>query len=237
MSIIPLRTDPDPTGLPDGAPPVPSACPEGSGSAPRIVLGGRPAVPSRALPPPDDEDALARRLAAGDRSALTTVAAWLWEPLAAYAYRVVGDVDAAMDITQEAYLRLWDRRSCDAPRTLRPYLFRMVRNLALDHVKTRRTRLRILHGAAFGPGPTPARPDEILERDRIAGTVQRAIQELPARRREVFSLAYLQGLTYAEVSDVLGISAKTVHNHMSAALAQLRITLRPLLDDGAGRDG
>jgi RNA polymerase sigma-70 factor, ECF subfamily len=179
---------------------------------------------------PNDEAELARRLAAGDPASLTAISQWLWTPIAAYAYRFVEDREAAMDIAQEAFMRLWDCRGRESPRCLRAYLFRITRNLGLDHVKTRRTRRRLLQ--LNQPGRRgPARPDEILQRDRVTASVQRAIRELPERRREVFTLTYLQGLSYAEAAEVLGISPKTVQNQMSAALAQLRITLRPVLDE------
>jgi RNA polymerase sigma-70 factor (ECF subfamily) len=192
---------------------------------------GLPSVTSREPISPADEADLARALAAGDPDALSAVAQWLWEPLAAYAFRILEDRDAAMDVAQDACLRLWDRRGRDAPRSIRAYLFRVARNLALDQVKTGRTRHRLLGRYDPDRDRRPARPDEVLRGDRITDEVQRAMQALPERRREVFALAYLQGLTYAEVAEVLGISPKTVQNHMSAALAQLRDTLRPLLDD------
>jgi RNA polymerase sigma-70 factor, ECF subfamily len=194
-------------------------------------------VPSRETAPAVAEGELARRLATGDATALTAIAEWLWEPLAAYAYRIVEDRDAAMDIAQEACVRLWERGGHDAPSKLRSYLFRITRNLALDQLRTRRTRHRLLwsHRSAQALGSArPERPDEALDHARLAGQVQRAIQGLPERRREVFTLAYLRGLSYAEVGEVLGISPKTVQNQMSAALAQLRRTLRPLLDERAG---
>lgn len=188
-------------------------------------------VTSREPVSPADEADLARALAAGDADALTAVAQWLWEPLAAYAFRILEDRDAAMDVAQDACLRLWNRRGRDAPRSIRAYLFRVARNLALDQLKTGDTRRRLLGRHDPDRNRRPARPDEVLRGDRITDEVQRAIQALPERRREVFALGYLQGLTYAEVGEVLGISPKTVQNHMSAALAQLRDTLRPLLDD------
>jgi RNA polymerase sigma-70 factor, ECF subfamily len=190
-------------------------------------------IASREPVPLRDEVGLVRRLHAGDPEALTEIAQWLWAPLAAYAYRIVEDREAATDIAQEACMRLWERRGRESPRCLRAYLFRMTRNLAFDLLKTKRTRRRLLR--LYQPSRHgPAAPDEVLHRGRIAAAVQEAVQSLPERRREVFTLAYLQGLSYAEVGDVLGISPKTVQNQMSAALAHLRITLRPLLDGAAG---
>jgi RNA polymerase sigma-70 factor, ECF subfamily len=188
-------------------------------------------VPAREIAPALVETELLHGLAAGDRDALTAIANWLWEPLAAYAYRIVQDRDAAMDIAQEACLRLWERRRDDLPRSLRPYLFRITRNLALDHVKTKRTRRRLLHGNQPEGTRRPAWPDEVMERERVSAQVQHAIQELPDRRREVFTLAYLRGMRYSEVAEVMGISPKTVQNQMTAALSQLRQTLRPVLEE------
>jgi RNA polymerase sigma-70 factor, ECF subfamily len=83
------------------------------------------------LRPPADEHELVRRLAAGDETALTQVAQWLWRSLAAFAYRIVEDRDVAADIAQEALVRLWEGRK--PARSLRGYLFHITRNLALDH--------------------------------------------------------------------------------------------------------
>jgi RNA polymerase sigma-70 factor (ECF subfamily) len=198
-----------------------------------------PEIPLRDSPPPVDEAELVRRLAAGDVTAVTTITRWLWEPLAAYAYRIVADQDVAADIAQEACVRLWQSRGRTPPSSLRPYLFRITRNLAFDYLKTRRTRFRLLSREQHGRVTRTAAPDEVLEHERVSASVQRAIQELPQRRREVFALAYLQGLSYAEVGDIMGISPKTVQNQMTAALAQLRKTLRPLIDErrGHGSEG
>jgi RNA polymerase sigma-70 factor (ECF subfamily) len=179
----------------------------------------------------DEEAALVQRLAAGDLTALTAIAEWLWEPLAAYAYRIVGDEDIARDIAQEACVRLWEGRGRTPPARLRPYLFRITRNLALDHSKTHRTRERLLRRYGLDHGRRPAAPDEVLERGRVEDEVQSAIQNLPERRREVFVLAYLRGLSYAEIAEVMNISPKTVQNHMTAALTELRTVLRPLIEE------
>jgi len=180
-------------------------------------------------PPPAEEAELVRRLAAGDEDALTAISEWLWASLAAYAYRIVDDRDVAADIAQDALVRLWVRRRSTT--SLRGFLFRITRNLALDHVKTRRTRNRLLRAHGFEGGDKPLAPDEVLERDALAEHVQRAIQALPERRREVFALAYLHAFSYAEIGEIMSISSKTVKNQMSAALSQLRSSLRPILDE------
>jgi RNA polymerase sigma-70 factor (ECF subfamily) len=197
---------------------------------PNPEAGELPAVP-RAPPrelPTAAEAELALMLAEGDPESLDQLIRWFWEPLASYAYRLVADRDAAMDIAQETFVILWEGRERIAPRSLRAYLFRITRNRALDQLKTRRTRRRLLK-SYDAHRSRPATPEDVFERDRVSDQVELAIRTLPERRREVFVLAYLKGLSYSEVADVLGISPKTVQNQMSAALSQLRELLSPLI--------
>ena len=104
------------------------------------------------------------------------------------------------------------------------------RNAALDELRRRdsRTRLALL---SIPHAPRYQRtPAELLERDEMRGFVDRAIQELPRRRREVFDLVYLRGLSYQDAADIMGISVKTVGNQMTAALRQLRHALQSLIE-------
>ena len=70
--------------------------------------------------------------------------------------------------------------------------------------------------------PSPAAE---LEATEFGTAADRAIASLPERRRDVFILAHLHGLSYREVAESLGITPRTVANHMSLALAQLRDSL------------
>lgn len=185
-------------------------------------------VPSRRDAPLEGEVELLRRLRAGDRDALTAISHWMWDSLAAYAFRLLEDRDAACDVAQEALLRLWESRNSPL-RSLRPFLYRVTRNLAFDQLRARRKRGLLLQ--TIPPvARQPVRPDELLEEDRRAHVVNTAIQALPRRRREVFVLAYLRGLTYAEIAEIMKISPKTVQHQMSAALMELRRSLRPLIE-------
>lgn len=217
MTIIPLRaqdSDPDAGEMPDAH-----------------------RVPIRDIRPPLSEADLALRLSESDPDALNHLVNWLWKPLVSYAYRLVNDRDVAMDIAQEACVRIWRNRRRAMPNALRAYVFRVVRNLALDHLKTQRTRSDLLRQHGVPTQSRPVTPEEALERAGVFEQVEDAIQSLPLRRREVFVLAYLKGLSYTEVADVLGIAPKTVHNQMSAALAELRKRLGSLIGEPRDRPG
>src|SRR5207248_3117387 len=103
--------------------------------------------------------------------------------------------------------------------------YRVLRNLITDEFRRR----RLLDVFAFGrrsegPPQSPS-PAVMLEADEFAGAAGRAVAALPERRREVFVLAHLHGLSYREVAEALGITTRTVANHMSLALHQLRFAL------------
>ena len=75
-----------------------------------------------------------------------------------------------------------------------------------------------------GPDSSPA------ERAELRGALRRAIADLPSRRREVFLLRMIEGLSYEEIADAMGTSRQTVANQLSHALATLRRSLATLVD-------
>lgn len=180
-----------------------------------------------------DEIEVMRRLASGDTAALQQIMEIFWKPLSAYASRLMDDMDAANDVTQSAFIRLWDRRAEWRPGSLRSYLFRLTRNLALDAIREQTARNRRERSNSRETRPKPRTPAELFERDEVGAQVDRAIQSLPRRRREVFTLAYLHGLSYRQIGEIMGISTKTVGNQMTAALSELRAALASLVDSQA----
>jgi RNA polymerase sigma-70 factor, ECF subfamily len=185
------------------------------------------ALHKNATEPSDDE--LARSLAEGDMGAVDTLLERYWEPLIRYAYRLVEDRAAAEDVVQDTFLRVWTGRMKSSKGPVRAYLYRVSRNLALDELRRRRARSKreLRHGSTQLTAPQT--PVDVLQNKRLQAAVNAAIQALPERRREAFTLVYLRALSYAEVSEIMGISQKTLGNHISAALSELRQALRPLL--------
>lgn len=181
-------------------------------------------------PGPEDEF-LARGLAVGDTEALERLITRYWEPLTFYAFRMLGDMALAEDVVQEVFIRIWAGRVTWRPRSVRAYLLYTTRTNALEQLRSRharRQREQIRSGEPQGSPPTPA---EVFEASEVRSEVDAAIQAFPERRREAFTLAYLKRLSYAETAEVMGISAKTVGHHVSAALVQLRERLRLVLVD------
>ncbi|MCU0633593.1 MAG: sigma-70 family RNA polymerase sigma factor [Gemmatimonadaceae bacterium] len=173
------------------------------------------------------------RLRRDDHDALRAVFDHAYAPLVRFAEGLVRDPGIAADFAQEAFVRLWEHRaSIDPGQSLRAWLFRTVRNLALNHHRDGRTRERLLDDAgieatAAVPRPFVA-PDAALEAEELLERVRAGIASLPPRQREALELSRFQGLSHAEIADVMSCAPRTVNNHLVRALEALRQHLAPV---------
>ena len=152
-----------------------------------------------------------------------------WDQAVAFASRTCGNPHEAEDLVQEALVRLWDRHGTwDRTISLPALFFRIVRNVAIDH-RRRRTLLDRWRDRAKHEQPSPTQPDQSLEEKRLSEAARRAVDALPPRRRDVFLMIRVGGLSHAEVAEALGLRPQTVANHMGLALKELRRALDPLL--------
>lgn len=172
---------------------------------------------------PSDES-LMRSLADGEAQALDQLMDRHWEVVLDYAVRLTTCGDSAQDLAQEAFIDLWKGRSgWDSGSQPRSILLRMIRNRSLNMRRWRdvRTRLEpeVKQSEMRRRVPSPVQDFAARQTER---RFRRALNALSSRRREVFTLARFQGLSYHEIAEVLGTSRQTVANQMSAALAELR---------------
>jgi RNA polymerase sigma-70 factor, ECF subfamily len=177
--------------------------------------------------PVTDRDLLAR-LAQNDVSALDQVLARYWPSIVTYLAGLLNSGDAAEDVAQETFCRLWECRDrLRADGSLRGFLYQVAHNLAITEQRRARARAKSLD-LMRAEGPRYGVPIDIGG-DALDASLERAIGELPARRREILLLRTVHGLSYKEIARALGIAPQTVGNQFSAALSSLRRTLSHLL--------
>jgi len=134
------------------------------------------------------------RVVAGDEAAFEEVVRRYWGSLVAYATRVLDDGDGGRDVAQESLVRVWEHRRAWRPGPLKSYLFTIARSLVIDELRRRRVQ------ALFGSRPWLTRdgewsaPSEQSDHDQLSSAIDAAIQALPVRCREVFTLTYLRGV-------------------------------------------
>jgi len=130
----------------------------------------------------------------------------------------------AEDLTQAFFLRIWEKRGLiDPERSVEAFLFTVAHHLVVDHL--RRTARRVDPAAALpddGVRSDAPLPDAWMAHRQLEDVYHRAIVAMPPRRRDVFTLSREEGLSHQQIAQRLGISVRTVENHMSAALQSLR---------------
>ena len=140
--------------------------------------------------------------------------------LVRYVAGVVGDGAAAHDLVQDVFADLW-AGGHDPARPLRPLLYTMARYRALNHVRNARTRAG-KHDEVRREAETAAAPPDRLDADALRERLAAWVGALPERQREALTLTRFHGLSHGEAADVMGLSARTVNNHLVRALATLR---------------
>lgn len=143
--------------------------------------------------------------------------------------------DVARDLVQDLFLDLWARHEDGRLPPLSPgYLYTAARNRALKHLRHQGIVKRWRDRMAREPEPLAPAADEQLLAGTLAEAIEKAVAQLPEKRRQIFLLSREQELSYAAIAEVLGISIKTVENQMARALKTLREQLLPYLAIAAG---
>jgi len=183
---------------------------------------------------PSDEQLLVR-FVEGDQDALAELLQRYERPLFAYLARMLGDPTAAEDAYQEVCLRLLrGAGTYDPSRPVRPWLYTIATNVCRRAGARRASRRTLPLGSAQDdgsgsvqepPADSPA-PEELAEQRELAELVRQAVETLTEHRREVFVLYQYQGLSYAEIAQVVGRPLGTVKSDMYYAVRTLRRRLR-----------
>ena len=175
---------------------------------------------------------LCARLRASDSSALRDLFHLLREELLRYVTAIVRDDTVAHDLVQDVFVSLWDlRERLDPDCALRSYIYRMARNRAYRHLRDERlhaAKHELIMGEQAHMFPQASLPDADTDGELMSEHLRRWLAGLPERQREALSLSRFQGLSHREIAAVMGISARTVNNHILRALAHLEQKIRML---------
>lgn len=142
--------------------------------------------------------------------------------LCRYANTLLNDVHDAEDIVQETFLRIWDKKSnLIGTAELRHYLYIAVKNNCLTRLSQKK-KLRVVDidiNDAIDQPFTDTGQEPVNEANAL---VKEALNLLPPKCREVFTLSRISNHKYQEIAQILGISIKTVENQMGKAIKILR---------------
>lgn len=177
------------------------------------------------LDAPDAPDELCRRIKASDRVAFEEVFRRFRDEMLRYVCGIVHRNAVANDLVQDVFVDLWGtREGLDPSRSLRAYLYGMARNRALRYLRDTRAHEQkhaLIQQQAEQRTSNGSERDRHIDADRLAELLHRWIEELPERQREALLLSRYHDLTHREIASIMGISPRTVNNHIMRALKHL----------------
>ncbi|HXD32355.1 MAG TPA: sigma-70 family RNA polymerase sigma factor [Pyrinomonadaceae bacterium] len=184
------------------------------------------------MPDRTTDELLVERARGGEESAFLLLYERHRDAIFRFAYRLLGSIELAEDITHDCFLSLIRRPEGFDPQRapLRSYLYAAARNLAMKHFRSqgRETALDDLT-----EHPTIPRREEPLRRlleSELITKIQQAVADLPPLQREALVLFEYEGLALNEIAEVVGTDVGAVKSRLHRARARLRDSLSQYLN-------
>ena len=147
-----------------------------------------------------------------------------------FAYRLLENEEDAMDVTQDALMKVWQQqeRMTDL-QNMEAWCMRVVRNLALDKLKARKyRRSEELDRAGDMPEPHQPNPHAAAEQQDVMNNVHRIIAALPEKYRTIIQLRDIDGYSYQEIAEILSVEMSEVKINLHRARKTVREQLQKL---------
>jgi len=138
-----------------------------------------------------------------------------------FAYYKCTDKNIALDLVQEAFIKIWENCAKVEFTKAKSYLFTVVNNLFLNKIKHDKVVLEYEKSSPYLDVNNQS-PEYLLEEEEFKEKLNNAIEALTEAEREVFLMNRIDGKKYREIAEVLSISQKAVEKRMSNALKKLR---------------
>src|SRR3989344_5293896 len=183
----------------------------------------------------DEDGILIKKYLKGDEDAFTQLVEKYIDAVYAFSLRLSGDPHTAEDATQQVFINAWKRlASYDTNRRFLTWLLAIAHNASVDILRKKKgVPLSYFDSAEGGNAildttkdPEPL-PDDLFARNELGEELGRALAILSFAEREVLTLHYEEGLTFEEISEMLGKSRNTVKSQQRRAVEKLRALLLP----------
>jgi len=160
-------------------------------------------------------------LKSGNREYFNVIYAQFHTKLYHYIFSRTQSAYLAQEVVQLTFIRLWENRTGLADElTIDIQLFRIAKTILIDQLRKDKVRLKYSESVS-STASYSYEDNQIADRDTIR-LIFKKLENLPVMRKKVFTLSRIQGLSYKQIAEQLSISPKTVENHISKAIKQLR---------------
>lgn len=213
----------------------------------------KPSETSSSAAPPGPSDAeLVERVRAGDKAAFRTIFDRYHRRAYSVALGIVKQPQDALDVVQEAFVKVHKYLGgFEGNSSFYTWLYRIVMNVAIDHNrrKGRGTNVEYDDRQALDsaddvgtilPRLVDGNPSDVVSRKQLAARLEEALATLPEHHRAVIVLREVDGMSYEEMAEVLGVPKGTIMSRLFHARHKMQVALRGFVDDAGydvGSDG
>lgn len=175
-----------------------------------------------------------------NEAAFTLLVGRYKDPLTNFTFRYIGDWDECNDVVQETFIRVFRSRHSYKPvAKFSTWLYTIAANLAKTRLRRRKIRRFVSLGSSHSEDPEPlfdipdedARTDRQLESSMKGERIQKALDSLSDKYREVVVLRDVQELSYEEIAAITGLNIGTVKSRINRSRSQLQEMLKDIWDD------
>lgn len=185
-----------------------------------------------------DDKALALALQAGEEAAFDEIVARFQGRVYAVAYRVTGNREDALDVSQEVFIKVYRKiHSWKPTGGFLPWILRMTTNHGIDHLRRKKRYPEQTLEEAFVPTsegasvePASMKTSTDVYGREIEARIQAALPALSRAQREVFLLRHYEGLQLADIAASMGCTVGSVKVHLFRALKKLQKELSDLYE-------
>lgn len=132
------------------------------------------------------------------------------------------------DIALEIFTHIWEKReTLQIKTTFKSFLFASAKNKAISHYRKERKMVFTSLEAGESLMQEVSGVQQFMENNELRELIDAAINKLPEKSRQIYQLAWEENLSHKDIAQKLGITPKTVENHVGIALRKLRKSLKP----------
>lgn len=176
---------------------------------------------------PDNEEALlVLQLRENSIEAFNTLYAKYSPNLYRFAFSLLKNKTDSEEIVQEVFCRLWQTRYClDPSRSFKSYLFKIAYHISIDILRERLKNRNFIRTLETKNSKLAKEESLSAEYNILQKQIEKIVEELPLKRKEIFKLSRYRGLSNKEIASGLGISVKTVENQITLSIKKIKMIL------------
>lgn len=171
-----------------------------------------------------DDRRLLQLLSTGSHKAFDSLYSRYWKQVFNLAYKRAGNIDAAQDVAQDVFFKLWNRGNQADIEDLPAYLSTSVKYAVFSYFE-KESKYASLSDMADEIESFHERPDGNVLYAEFLQAFEKLVDSLPEQQRAIFRMRYDEGFSTRQIADELQLSVKTVRNHLGRALSTLRDSL------------